>query len=72
MSLSVNTNNAAINAFNNLSRTDESLQSSMNRLSSGLKVQTAADDAAGFVVSQYLTNQAGGYNVAVANGQNAV
>ena len=72
MSLSVNTNNAAINAFNNLSRTDDSLQSSMNRLSSGLKVQTAADDAAGFVVSQYLTNQAGGYSVAEQNGQNAV
>ena len=72
MSLSVNTNNAAINAFNNLSRTDSALQVSMNRLSSGLKVQTAADDAAGFVVSQYLSNQAGGYSVAISNGQNAV
>ncbi|HET9732169.1 MAG TPA: flagellin [Acidimicrobiales bacterium] len=71
-SLSVNTNINALNAFNNLSRTSDALSASMNRLSSGLRVQTAADDPAGFVVSQYLTNQAGGYGVAVQNGQNAV
>ena len=71
-SLSVNTNVNAISAFNNLSRTDSQLTTAMNRLSSGLRVQTAADDPAGFVVSQYLSNQAGGYGVAVSNGQNAV
>lgn len=71
-SLSVNTNVNAISAFNNLSRTDSQLTTAMNRLSSGLRVQTAADDPAGFVVSQYLNNQAGGYGVAVSNGQNAV
>ena len=71
-SLSVNTNVNAISAFNNLSKTDSQLTTSMNRLSSGLRVQTAADDPAGFVVSQYLSNQAGGYGVAVSNGQNAV
>jgi flagellin len=71
-SLSVNTNINAISAYNNLSKTDSQLTTAMNRLSSGLKVQTAADDPAGFVVSQYLSNQAGGYGVAVANGQNAV
>ena len=71
-SLSVNTNINAISAFNNLERTDHQLTTSMNRLSSGLRVQTAADDPAGFVVSQYLSNQAGGYGVAVSNGQNAV
>ena len=71
-SLSVNTNINAIGAFNNLSKTDQQLTTAMNRLSSGLRVQTAADDPAGFVVSQYLNNQAGGYGVAVANGQNAV
>jgi flagellin len=71
-SLTVNTNINAISAFNNLERTDAQLTTAMNRLSSGLKVQTAADDPAGFVVSQYLSNQAGGYGVAVANGQNAV
>lgn len=71
-SLSVNTNINAISAFNNLERTDQQLTTAMNRLSSGLKVQTAADDPAGFVVSQYLSNQAGGYGVAVSNGQNAV
>ena len=71
-SLSVNTNINAIGAFNNLERTDQQLTTSMNRLSSGLRVQTAADDPAGFVVSQYLSNQAGGYGVAVENGQNAV
>ena len=71
-SLSVNTNINAISAYNNLSKTDSQLTMAMNRLSSGLKVQTAADDPAGFVVSQYLSNQAGGYGVAVANGQNAV
>lgn len=71
-SLTVNTNINALNAFNNLERTDSAVTTSMNRLSSGLKVQTAADNPAGFVVSQYLSNQAGGYGVAVQNGQNAV
>ena len=71
-SLSVNTNINALNAFNNLEKTDSALTTSMNRLSSGLKVQTAADNPAGFVVSQYLSNQAGGYGVAIQNGQNAV
>jgi flagellin len=72
MSLTVNTNLAAISAYNNLSMTDTSLSASIQKLSSGKQVTTAADDAAGYVVSQELTQQANGYGVAIANAQNGV
>jgi flagellin len=72
MSLTVNTNLAAISAYNNLSMTDSSLSGAIQKLSSGKQVTTAADNAAGYVVSQELTQQANGYGVAISNAQDGV
>jgi flagellin len=72
MSLSVNTNLSAIEAYNNLNSTNSAMQTTINQLSSGLKIQTAANNAAGYVISQGLQTQANGLGVAINNGQNAV
>jgi flagellin len=72
MSLSVNTNLSAIEAYNNLNATNTAMQTSINQLSSGLKIQTAANNAAGYVISQGLQTQANGLGVAINNGQDAV
>lgn len=72
MSLRINTNVEALIAYNNLSNTNNALNTSISQLSSGLKIQTAADNAAGYVISQNLQTQANGYGVAVSNSQNAV
>ncbi|WP_276981733.1 flagellin [Ferrimicrobium acidiphilum] len=72
MSLSVNTNLSAIEAYNNLNSTNTAMQTTINQLSSGLKIQTAANNAAGYVISQGLQTQANGLGVAINNGQNAV
>ncbi|MGH9101880.1 MAG: flagellin [Acidimicrobiales bacterium] len=71
-SLTINTNIDAINAYNNLNTTDQSLSTAVGRLSSGLQVQTAADNASGYVISQYLTEESNGLGQAVTNGQDAV
>lgn len=57
MALTVNTNNASINALNNLNKTNRMLGSSMSRISSGLRIATAADDAAGLGVANNLETQ---------------
>ena len=72
MSLSVNTNISAIEAYNNLNATNNAMQTTINQLSSGLRIQTAANNAAGYVISQGLQTQANGLGVAINNGQNAV
>jgi flagellin len=72
MSLSVNTNIAAIEAYNNLNATSNAMQTTIEQLSSGLQIQTAADNAAGYVISQGLETQANGLGVAINNGQNAI
>jgi len=72
MSLSVNTNIAAIEAYNNLNATSNAMQTTIEQLSSGLQIQTAADNAAGYVISQGLQTQANGLGVAINNGQNAI
>ncbi len=72
MSLSVNTNIAAIDAYNNLNATSNQMQTTINQLSSGLQIQTAADNAAGYVISQGLQTQANGLGVAINNGQDAI
>ena len=72
MSLTVNTNLAAISAYNNLSMTDMSLSGAIQKLSSGKQVTTAADNAAGYVISNELEQQANGYGVAISNAQNGV
>ncbi len=72
MSLSVNTNISAIEAYNNLNATNSAMQTSINQLSSGLKIQNASQGAADYVISQGLQTQANGLGVAINNGQDAI
>jgi flagellin len=71
-SLVVNTNISALDALNNLNNTDNALAVAINRLSSGLQIQTAADNPAGYVISEGLTAQSDGYQQAISNAQNGV
>ena len=57
MALTVNTNTASINALNNLNKTNRMLGGSMSRISSGLRIASAADDAAGLGVANNLETQ---------------
>jgi flagellin len=72
MSLSVQTNIAAMDAHRNLVGTTSALQQSMQRLSSGYRINKAADDAAGLAISQKLQAQVGGLDQAQRNAQDAV
>jgi flagellin len=72
MSLSVNTNISAIEAYNNLNATNNEMQTTINQLSSGLKIQNASQGAADYVISQGLQTQANGLGVAINNGQDAI
>jgi flagellin len=72
MSLSVQTNIAAMDAHRNLVGTTGALQQSMERLSSGYRINKAADDAAGLAISQKLQAQVGGLDQAQRNAQDAV
>jgi flagellin len=66
---SVNTNLGAMNAYRNLSATNSSLSKSLERLSSGFRINRAADDAAGLAISEGLRSQIGGMTQAVRNAQ---
>jgi len=72
MSLTINTNLEAMNASRNLNSTENMLSGTMQRLSSGLRVNTAADDVAGYAISQSLQSQVNGLNQAGQNIQDAV
>jgi flagellin len=72
MSLVLNTNIDSVNAQNNLSGSQAALSQSLERLSSGLRINTAADDAAGLAISQQFTTQINGTNQAVNNANDAV
>jgi flagellin len=72
MSLVLNTNIASVNAQNNLTSSQASLSQSLERLSSGLRINSAADDAAGLAISQQFTTQINGTNQAVNNANDAV
>jgi flagellin len=72
MSLTINTNIEAMNAERNLQNTENSLSTSMQRLSSGLRINTAADDVAGYAISQTLEGQVRGLAQAQQNTQDAV
>jgi len=71
MSLIVNTNSEALIAQNNLNGTENALSGAMTDLSSGLRINTAADDAAGYAITQDLTSQVRGLNQANSNAQDA-
>jgi flagellin len=72
MSLRINSNIMAMNAYRNLSTTDKSMASSLEKLSSGLRINRAADDAAGLSISQGLQSQIGGLQVAARNAQDGI
>ncbi|CAI8868209.1 flagellin [Pseudomonas sp. IT-P176] len=72
MALSVNTNITSLGVQKNLNRASDALSTSMSRLSSGLKINSAKDDAAGMQIANRLNNQVKGLNVAIANANNGV
>ncbi|MDQ0424700.1 MULTISPECIES: flagellin N-terminal helical domain-containing protein [Cellulomonas] len=72
MGLSINTNVAALNAYRNLGTTQGDLSKSLEKLSSGLRINRAADDAAGLAISEGLRAQIGGTKQAVRNAQDGI
>jgi len=67
MSLVVNTNVASLNAQRSLASSGAELKTAMERLSSGKKINSAADDAAGFAIAERMTAQIRGLNMATKN-----
>jgi flagellin len=72
MGLRINQNVAALNSYRNLSVTDSQMGKSMEKLSSGFRINRAADDAAGLSISEGLRSQIGGLKVAVRNTQDGI
>ncbi len=72
MALTVNTNITSLSVQKNLNRASEALGTSMSRLSSGLKINSAKDDAAGLQISNRLTSQIKGLSVAVKNANDGI
>ena len=72
MSLRIQNNVEAFNAHRNLTGTSNHLATSMERLSSGYRINRAADDAAGLAISERLRGQIGGLDQAQRNAQDAV
>src|SRR5436853_377365 len=72
MSLRIQNNVEAFNAHRNLAATEDRLATSMERLSSGYRINRAADDAAGLAISERLRGQIGGLDQAQRNAQDAV
>jgi flagellin len=72
MSLVINTNVAALNAYNNLNMNQASLSDAFAQLSSGLRINKAADDASGLAISQGLTSQINGLTQANSNVQDGI
>ena len=70
MALSVNTNVTSQTVQKNLNKAGDALSTSMTRLSSGLKINSAKDDAAGMQIANRLTSQVKGMTVAIANANN--
>ncbi|OIQ09838.1 A-type flagellin [Moorella thermoacetica] len=68
----INQNITALNAYRNLTVTNNSLTKSMEKLSSGLRINRAADDAAGLAISEKMRGQIRGLNQAVRNAQDAI
>ena len=67
MALSVNTNITSMNAYNQLSKTQDALKTSFSRLASGMRINSAADDAAGLGISKSMNAQIRSYAVAERN-----
>ncbi|MEW6706702.1 MAG: flagellin domain-containing protein [Pseudomonadota bacterium] len=72
MPQTINTNIASLNAQRNLNASQSSLQTSMQRLSSGLRVNSAKDDAAGLAIAERMNAQVRGMNVAIRNANDGI
>ena len=72
MGLRINQNITAFNAYRNLTVSDGQLSKSLEKLSSGFRINRAADDAAGLVISENLRSQVGGLRVASRNAQDGI
>jgi flagellin len=72
MGLRINQNVAAMNAYRNLTVTDGQMSKSLEKLSSGFRINRAADDAAGLSISEGLRAQVGGTKVAIRNAQDGI
>lgn len=68
----INTNIMSLNAQRNLSMTQSSLATSVQRLSTGLRVNSAKDDAAGLAIAERMNTQVRGMNVAIRNANDAI
>ncbi len=72
MPQTINTNIASLNAQRNLNNSQSSLQVAMQRLSSGLRVNSAKDDAAGLAIAERMNSQVRGMNVAIRNANDGI
>lgn len=72
MALTVNTNIASLSVQRNLNKSSDSLGTAMTRLSSGLRINSAKDDAAGMQIASRLTTQVRGLSVAIRNANDAI
>jgi flagellin len=72
MSLRINTNVAALNSYNNLNANQAKLEAAFQQLSSGLRINKAADDAAGLSIAAGLTSQINGLTQAVSNANDGI
>ena len=72
MPQTINTNTVSLNAQRNLNTSQGSLATSMQRLSSGLRVNSAKDDAAGLAIAERMNTQVRGINVAVRNANDGI
>ena len=72
MASTINTNVGSLNAQRNLSASQSSLSTSMQRLSSGLRVNSAKDDAAGLAIAERMNAQVRGMNVAIRNANDGI
>ena len=72
MPMTINTNVSSLNAQRNLTTSQASLATSMQRLSSGLRVNSAGDDAAGLAIADRMNAQIRGINVAIRNANDGI
>lgn len=72
MASTINTNIASLNAQRNLSRSQMDLTTAVQRLSSGLRINSAKDDAAGSAIASRMTTQIGGLTVAIRNANDGI
>src|SRR5690606_21704960 len=72
MAQTINTNVASLNAQRNLNASQSSLGTTLQRLSSGLRINSAKDDAAGLAIAERMNTQVRGFNVAIRNASDGI